>query len=117
MKKTLYTVTLVLSLSLSSVLVYTMSLLPSSHAKSDTTSTMQSDKGPAAIIYMRNCASCHDRGIMSAPKPGAPRLQEDIDILVENTIKGIGRMPARGHASFLSEDEVRSVVEYMSAPQ
>jgi cytochrome c5 len=53
---------------------------------------------------------------MGAPKPGDPRFLEDIDILVENAIKGIGNMPARGHATFLSDDEVRSVVEYMKSP-
>lgn len=53
---------------------------------------------------------------MGAQKPGDPRFSEDIDILVENAIKGIGNMPERGHATFLSDDEVRSVVEYMKSP-
>lgn len=53
---------------------------------------------------------------MGAPKPGDSRFLEDIDILVENAIKGIGKMPARGHATFLSDDEIRAVIEFMKSP-
>lgn len=77
---------------------------------------MNTTDNPVAAVYKRNCASCHDRGIMGAQKPGDPRFSEDIDILVENAIKGIGNMPERGHATFLSDDELRSVVEYMKSP-
>lgn len=115
MKKTLYTTALVLTLSLAGLLVYTINLLPSLHANTGTTPELQGSSNPAAIIYRKNCASCHERGIMGAPKLGDLRLHEDIDTLVENAIKGIGNMPARGHASFLTEEEVRSVVEYMSS--
>jgi len=83
------------------------------HAKHQIITTTDN---PAAAVYNSNCASCHQRGIMGAPKPGDSRFLEDIDILVENAIKGIGNMPVRGHASFLSDDEVRSVVEYMKSP-
>ena len=54
---------------------------------------------------------------MDAPKPGHQRFSKDIEVLVTNAINGIGRMPARGHAAFLSDAEVRSIVEYMVSTQ
>jgi cytochrome c5 len=117
MKKSLSTASLMLALSLCGLAVFNMNLLPSSHAQSLTVLDKQSASDPAPAIYRKNCASCHDRGVMGAPKPGDLRLQKDINILVENSIKGIGNMPARGHASFLLDDEVRSVVEYMMSPR
>ncbi|MBN1958355.1 MAG: cytochrome c5 family protein [Desulfuromonadales bacterium] len=71
----------------------------------------------ADTAYKKSCSSCHDHGVMGAPKPGDQRFSKDIDSLVKNAIKGIGNMPARGHASFLSDDEVRSIVEYMEHAQ
>lgn len=64
-------------------------------------------------IYQQSCRSCHDSGMMGAPKIGHARYSADIDVLVENSIKGIGRMPARGGNRNLSDDEVRAAVEYM----
>ncbi len=96
--------------------LYSTNLLSSNHAHARTHQIMTTTDNPAAAIYNSNCASCHQRGVMGAPKPGAPRFLEDIDILVENAIKGVGNMPARGHATFLSDDEVRTVVEFMRSP-
>ena len=74
-------------------------------------------KFSAAATYKKNCSSCHDHGVMDAPKPGHQRFSKDIESLVTNAINGIGRMPARGYASFLSDAEVRSIVEYMVRAQ
>lgn len=64
-------------------------------------------------IYQQNCRSCHDSGMMGAPKIGHARYRADIDVLVENSINGVGRMPARGGNRNLTDDQVRAVVEYM----
>ncbi len=64
-------------------------------------------------IYQQSCRSCHDSGLMGAPKIGHARYSADLDVLVENSIKGIGRMPARGGNRSLSDDDVRAAVEYM----
>lgn len=64
-------------------------------------------------IYQQNCRSCHDSGLMGAPQIGDDRYSADIDELVDNSIKGIGRMPARGGNSNLSDEDVRAAVEYM----
>ncbi len=116
MNNIIYISVLVLFLSLSGFSVVNMTLLRPLHAQTEKEQKPDMASGPAAVIYRKNCASCHDRGIMGAPKPGEPRLLGDIDTLVANAIKGIGNMPARGHAAFLSDDEVRSVVEYMTSP-
>jgi cytochrome c5 len=64
-------------------------------------------------VYQQSCRSCHDSGLMGAPKIGHERYSADIDVLVDNSIKGIGRMPARGGNPNLSDDDVRAAVEYM----
>jgi len=112
MRKTCLTLTLLACC----LALYSTNLLSSKPAQARTHQIITTTDNPAAAVYNKNCASCHQRGVMGAPKPGDPRFLEDIDILVENAIKGIGNMPARGHASFLSDDEVRSVVEYMKSP-
>jgi cytochrome c5 len=107
---------LVLALSMCALAVYGLSVPGTSQAQVEKDQHAPETAPPAAAIYKKNCASCHDHAIMGAPKPGDPRFSTDIDILVENAIKGIGKMPARGHASFLTDDEIRSVVEYMREP-
>lgn len=67
----------------------------------------------ASLIYEQNCRSCHGTGVMGAPKLGHERYSADIEILVENSINGIGQMPARGGNSSLSDEQVRAAVEYM----
>lgn len=116
MNKIRFTASLVLSLLICSLAVYGLSVPSSSQAQDDTDQYTQEAVSRVAAIYRRNCASCHDHAIMGAPKPGDPRFSADIDILVENAIKGIGRMPARGHATFLTDDEIRSVIEGLMAP-
>ncbi|MFO7576343.1 MAG: c-type cytochrome [Pelovirga sp.] len=64
-------------------------------------------------IYQQNCRSCHDSGVMGAPQLGDERYSGDLETLVENSINGIGRMPARGGNKSLTDDEVRAAVEYM----
>lgn len=115
MEKIRFTASLVLALSLCALAVYGLSV-PAAAQAQVTTDQHAQETVAAAAIYRKNCASCHDRAIMGAPKPGDPRFSTDIDILVENAIKGIGKMPARGHASFLTDADIRSVVEYMREP-
>lgn len=106
----------IMPLLLCCLALYGTGVLFAPHAAASTHPAIAATDTSAAAVYKRNCSSCHDRGIMGAPEPGAPRLLEDIDILVENAINGIGNMPARGHATFLSDEEIRAVVEYMRQP-
>lgn len=117
MGKSFCIVTCVSALLLCGLVINNLNQLPPAYANTNTDQNMQkvSESESAAILYKKNCASCHDREIMGAPKPGDPRFLKDIDLLVTNAIKGIGKMPERGHAVFLSDDEIRSVVEFMAS--
>ncbi|SDM45186.1 Cytochrome c5 [Oryzisolibacter propanilivorax] len=73
-------------------------------------------------VYNKTCALCHAAGVAGAPKPGdkddwGPRIAQGKDTLYKHAIEGFtgtkGVMPARGGASSLSDDEVKSAVDYM----
>ena len=68
-------------------------------------------------VYSK-CQSCHDLGIMDAPKFGsledwAPRIERGIDNLVMDAIAGKGGMPARGACMGCSDNEIKLAVQYM----
>ena len=68
-------------------------------------------------VYSK-CQSCHDSGIMDAPKFGsledwAPRIERGIDDLVMVAIAGKGGMPARGACMDCSDNEIKLAVQYM----
>ena len=70
-------------------------------------------------IYSNVCAACHDTGVSDAPIKGdtdawAARLDDKgLDTLFDNSINGIGAMPARGGDPSLSDEDLRKVVAYM----
>lgn len=69
-------------------------------------------------IYTKACLSCHKLGILGAPKVGdkgawSALIASGQDKMVDNAIKGIGRMPAKGGASSLTDEEVAAAVKYM----
>lgn len=75
-------------------------------------------------VYKTACAACHTAGIAGAPKTGdaaawAPRIEQGIDTLSTHAINGFqgkaGYMPPKGGRTDLSDDAVRSAVEYMVA--
>ena len=66
-----------------------------------------------SAIYQQNCSSCHDAELMGAPPIGHARYSADLEVLVENSIEGIGLMPARGGNPNLDDEEIRAAVEYM----
>lgn len=90
-------------------------------------STQPDGPGPGASAHSRNatyhqyCNICHDVGVAGAPKLGdADAWVSRIDRvpeMVANAINGIssesGVMPAKGGFAHLTDDEVRSAVEYM----
>ncbi len=70
-------------------------------------------------LYAGACMACHASGVAGAPKVGdnaawQPRLGGGIDAIVSSAIKGKGAMPANGGSAY-SEEQIRSVVEYMLA--
>lgn len=71
-----------------------------------------------ADIYSKACKMCHGPGMMGAPRLGdrdawAPRVARGKDALLESTLSGLNRMPARGGCAACSDGELRSALEYM----
>ncbi len=70
-------------------------------------------------IVKANCAMCHASGLMEAPKIGdaglwAPRIAQGKKTLINNAIKGIRMMPARGGNAKLTDEEVAAAVISMA---
>lgn len=71
-------------------------------------------------VYGAACALCHTTGAMNAPKTGdkavwAARIKKGMDVLYENSIKGINSMPAKGGKAQFSDAEIKAAVDYMIA--
>lgn len=65
------------------------------------------------------CAACHATGALNAPKIGdkaawAKLIQEGLDVISADAIKGIRQMPARGGNPDLTDIEVTRAVVYMA---
>jgi cytochrome c5 len=73
-----------------------------------------------AAKYERACLACH--GVRSAaPLTGfepawAPRLAKGADVLLQHTRNGFNGMPAHGLCSDCTDDELRSLITFMSKP-
>lgn len=73
-------------------------------------------------VYGQTCSMCHAANVAGAPKPGdkadwAPRIAQGMDVLYKHALEGFtgakGQMPARGGAPNLSDDEIKSTVDFM----
>ena len=68
-------------------------------------------------VYVSACQACHALGVAGAPKLNnrddwKNRVTNGRAALYENSINGVGAMPARG-GSYLSDDQVKKAVDYM----
>ncbi len=71
-----------------------------------------------AEVYQVACLACHATGVAGAPKTGDKgawdtRLQQGVDMLVTNAIKGKNAMPAKGGNPTLSDNDVKNAVMYI----
>ncbi|NKF22985.1 c-type cytochrome [Solimonas marina] len=77
-----------------------------------------------AKVYDQACAKCHTSAFgaffSGAPKTGKQQtwdrlLQQagSVDALIANANQGIGKMPAKGGANDLSDEDVAAAVHYM----
>ena len=75
-------------------------------------------------VFQTVCSACHGAGIAGAPKVGdkaawAPRIAQGVATLDQHAIGGFqgksGVMPAKGGRPDVSDDAVKSAVEYMVA--
>jgi len=73
-------------------------------------------------VFQTVCSACHGSGIAGAPKVGdkaawAPRIAQGVATLDKHAISGFqgksGVMPAKGGRPDVSDDAVKSAVEYM----
>jgi cytochrome c5 len=69
-------------------------------------------------MYKQVCAACHQMGVAGAPKVGdsaawAPRVQQGLDALNQNSLKGIRGMPPKGGRVDLPDDVILDAVAYM----
>ncbi len=81
--------------------------------------------GPAVTpdkLYENHCAACHQLGVAGAPKiddkaAWLPRIQQGNAVLYQHAINGFdgatGSMPPKGGFSDLSDEQVKTIVEYM----
>ncbi|PSU88692.1 cytochrome C [Photobacterium kishitanii] len=72
-------------------------------------------------IYDQYCASCHNSGLMAAPKKGdaddwATRVSQGDAVLAEHAIKGFNAMPAKGTCMDCSDAEIVAAINYMIHP-
>lgn len=74
------------------------------------------------MVYETACMACHGMGIAGAPKVGdkgawGPRIAAGMPTLYKHAIEGlqgsVGYMPAKGGRADLSDDAVKSAVDYM----
>jgi len=70
-------------------------------------------------IYKSICGSCHEAGVLGAPKSGdagawKPRLAQGFDGLTEVAIHGKNAMPPRGGGSDLTDTEVKRAVAFLA---
>lgn len=67
-------------------------------------------------LYKAICATCHDAGLIGAPKIGtsdwASRISKGTATLYNHAINGFNAMPARGGAD-ISDEEVQNAVDYI----
>jgi cytochrome c5 len=69
-------------------------------------------------VYSSACIACHSTGVAGAPKVGdkaawEPRLSQGMDVLMSSALKGKGAMPPKGGNTSLSDDDVKSAIDYM----
>lgn len=70
-----------------------------------------------ATIYKAICHTCHDAGLVGAPKFGnsgdwGPRIAKGKEMLYHNAINGFNAMPAKGGAD-IPDEEVKNAVDYI----
>lgn len=74
---------------------------------------------PAADLFNHYCTACHTSGAAGAPKAGdaaawKPRLAKGEAALLNSVKNGFNAMPPRGLCNDCTDDEYKSLIQYMS---
>lgn len=69
-------------------------------------------------IYQETCSVCHDKGKLNAPTLGDEAvwnklIKKNMDVLIINTVTGIGNMPPKGGCDTCSNAQIKAAVKYM----
>lgn len=69
-------------------------------------------------LYEQYCQACHNGAYPGAPKTGdktvwQPLIAKGMDVLILNTVKGVGNMPAKGSCAECSTAQIKAAVKYM----
>ncbi|RLA04141.1 MAG: cytochrome C, partial [Gammaproteobacteria bacterium] len=69
-------------------------------------------------IYAQTCSRCHEKGLNGAPMTGdqaawAPRLRKNFDVLLNNALRGLNAMPAKGGCEQCTGTEIIAATKYM----
>lgn len=86
-----------------------------------TTAAVTPPSRTGQVIYDQYCASCHNSGLMGAPKKGnaddwATRVSQGDAILAKHAIEGFNAMPAKGTCMDCSDEEIIATINYMIKP-
>lgn len=84
------------------------------------TISFQADARDAQELYNKACIACHASGAAGAPIAGnaeawAPRVAKGMDALLHNVNNGVGAMPPKGMCMDCTDEEFKSLIEFMSA--
>ena len=90
---------------------------PAAVAQTETSAT---DLAKGEKVYKTSCFACHESGVAGSPKLGdvaawAARIAAGNDAMYNSAINGKGVMPPKGGNMGLSDEAVKSAVDYMSA--
>ena len=72
---------------------------------------------PGVEVYQENCAVCHAKGQLGAPKLGdkqvwKPIIEQNLDVLMHNTIQS-KKHPRNGGCKHCTSTEVIDAIKYM----
>ncbi|WP_226667145.1 c-type cytochrome [Microbulbifer aggregans] len=72
--------------------------------------------------YRQTCGSCHERGVVGAPKTGdavawGPRMAQGMDTLVAHVRDGFKAMPPTGLCYSCSDEDFQSLILHMATAQ
>lgn len=81
--------------------------------------SFQAEAREAAELYNKTCVMCHGTGAAGAPlvhnvEQWKPRVDQGMDTMLTHAKNGLNAMPPMGMCMDCTDDEFKSIIEYMS---
>ena len=91
---------------------------PAAAAPVPTAAAPASPAFDVAATYQLSCFACHSTGAAGAPVTGnaeawEERMAKGMDTVLANAINGVGAMPAKGMCMTCTDDNLRSLIDFM----